>query len=302
MYFIGVTTTQSSINRIFPRWAAYLGLGVCELRGWDFPLNAPAEDYRAAVDFIKRDPLTLGALVTTHKVALFRACHDQFDVIEPLARELGEISSVFKRSGRLQGRAVDPETVGYALDVFLPASHWQSGAAALILGAGGAGTALAWRLAHAPGASRPTALHVVDRDAGRLEHLKTLHANWRNAAPLKLHLADHPGVADRLVSVLPAGSLVVNATGAGKDTPGSPLTDAAVFPTPALVWDFNYRGELAFLRQARAQERERELRIVDGWDYFVHGWTRVIADVFDREIPTHGPCFDELSRIAAQTR
>ena len=39
------------------------------------------------------------------------------------------------------------------------------------------------------------------------------------------------------MSKLPPASLVVNATGAGKDTPGSPLSADAVFPERALVWD-----------------------------------------------------------------
>ena len=30
--------------------------------------------------------------------------------------------------------------------------------------------------------------------------------------------------------------------------------------------------------------------------------SRVISDVFDRDIPTSGPLFEELSRIAASTR
>ena len=101
---------------------------------------------------------------------------------------------------------------------------------------------------------------------------------------------------------LPPESLVVNATGAGKDTPGSPLTAAAVFPGQGIAWEFNYRGHLLFLDQARAQQKSRSLQIEDGWTYFIHGWTRVISDVFHREIPTRGPVFEELSRIAANTR
>jgi hypothetical protein len=31
-----------------------------------------------------------------------------------------------------------------------------------------------------------------------------------------------------------------------------------------IAWDFNYRGDLEFLRQARAAERSRGLRIEDG--------------------------------------
>jgi shikimate 5-dehydrogenase len=88
----------------------------------------------------------------------------------------------------------------------------------------------------------------------------------------------------------------------GKDSPGSPLTDAAVFPAQGIVWEFNYRGHLLFLEQARAQQSSRQLQIENGWVYFLHGWTRVMADVFNREIPTHGPLFDELGALAASTR
>jgi shikimate 5-dehydrogenase len=99
---------------------------------------------------------------------------------------------------------------------------------------------------------------------------------------------------------LKPGSLVINATGLGKDAPGSPLMDAGVFPERAVVWDLNYRGDLVFLDQARRQQRERSLRIEDGWTYFIHGWTQVIAEVFDVAIPTSGPSFDRISEIAIQ--
>jgi hypothetical protein len=33
-------------------------------------------------------------------------------------------------------------------------------------------------------------------------------------------------------------------------------------------------------------------------DYFIHGWTSVIAEVFDIDIPAAGPSFELLSRIA----
>jgi shikimate 5-dehydrogenase len=92
----------------------------------------------------------------------------------------------------------------------------------------------------------------------------------------------------------------MNATGLGKDAPGSPITDAAVFPEDGIAWDFNYRGDLVFMDQARAQQTGRNLRIEDGWVYFIHGWTRVIAEVFHIDIPTSGPEFDRLSRIAGE--
>ena len=98
------------------------------------------------------------------------------------------------------------------------------------------------------------------------------------------------------------GSLVVNTTGLGKDAYGSPITDAEKFPENGFAWEFNYRGDLLFLQQARAQEKSRHLHVEDGWIYFIHGWTRVVAEVFNRDIPTSGPAFDRLAEIAAAAR
>ena len=55
------------------------------------------------------------------------------------------------------------------------------------------------------------------------------------------------------------------------------------------------------LDQAKASQKDRQLQIEDGWVYFLHGWTRVISDVYNVEIPSSGPVFDELSRIATST-
>ena len=55
-----------------------------------------------------------------------------------------------------------------------------------------------------------------------------------------------------------------------------------------------------FLRQARAQQAARKLQVEDGWVYFIHGWTQVIAEVFDIRIPTAGPMFDAISRLATE--
>lgn len=103
-----------------------------------------------------------------------------------------------------------------------------------------------------------------------------------------------------MLGMLKPGSLVINATGLGKDAPGSPLTFAGDFPQRAIVWELNYRGDLVFLDQAKAQKDAKNLQIEDGWTYFIHGWTQVIAEVFDVDIPVSGPRFDEISRIAAQ--
>ena len=143
---------------------------------------------------------------------------------------------------------------------------------------------------------------MTNRSTPRLEEIRRFHQQIGADIPLEYHHTPRPADTDGIMGSLKPGSLVVNATGLGKDAPGSPLTDQAVWPERGLVWDFNYRGELLFLEQARAQAAARNLQIEDGWIYFIHGWTRVIAEVFHIDIPTNGPTFDALAQIAADAR
>ncbi len=67
-----------------------------------------------------------------------------------------------------------------------------------------------------------------------------------------------------------------------------------------MAWELNYRGSLDFLHQARAQQQGRGITVVDGWDYFVHGWTQVIADVFGLDLDE--ATVQELSEAARDLR
>lgn len=301
-YFIGVTTGSSSIMRVFPKWAEYLGLGDVEIKGIDMVPHDSPENYRAVVAFLKADPLSLGALVTTHKLDLFAACRDMFDVIDPHAALMAETSCLSKRDGALICHAKDPISSGLALDGFLPADHFaKTGAEVLSMGAGGSTIALTWHLMQASrGANRPSRIIVTNRSAPRLEHIREIHAQLESDILCQYVVADTPEANDRAMAALRPGSVVINATGLGKDAPGSPLTFAGSFPQTGIVWELNYRGDLVFLDQAQAQRDARSLHIEDGWTYFIHGWTQVIAEVFDIEIATSGPQFDEISRIAAK--
>lgn len=303
MYFVGVTTASSLIMRVFPRWAELLDLGDCELRGIDLPLRAAAEEYVGVVEFIKGDPRSLGALVTTHKLDLYAAARDRFDEADAFAELMRECSSISKLDGRLRCQAKDPISSALALEAFVPAGHWgATGGAAFLAGAGGASIAIAWALASRPAEDRPSRIVVSDIDDGRLHALGEVLAAANTDVPVELVPCRDAAGNDAVLGGLPAGSLVANATGLGKDRPGSPLTDAAVFPERALAWDLNYRGDLVFLDQARAQAAERGLTVEDGWTYFIHGWTQVIADVFHVEIPTSGPEFDRLVAAADEVR
>jgi len=303
-YFIGVTTTKSSIMRVFPAWARHLGLGDVAIKGIDLKWHDDPENYRKAVTFIKEDPHSLGALVTTHKIDLLKACRDLFDELDPYAQLMGEISCISKRDGKLRGHAKDPITSGFSLEAFLPKGHWEkSSAEVLVLGAGGSSIAVTSYILDARhGANRPSRIIVTNRSEPRLAEIKEIHHQLAQPVLVEYHAAPTPEHNDALVNKLKPGSLVINATGLGKDAPGSPITNAAIFPQDGFAWEFNYRGELVFLDQARAQEKSRSLHVEDGWVYFIHGWTRVIAEVFDIDIPTSGPEFDRIAQIAADVR
>ena len=300
MGFVGVTTGSSSIMKVFPLWADILGLPTRRLIGHDLPMDASPEQYRALVEQIRDDPRHRGALVTTHKMNVYAAASDLFDELDPFAVSCSEISSVAKRGTRLSGRAKDPITVDLALNDFLPADHFATtGAEVVILGAGGSGTALSWALSERDDA--PAKVTVTARDDAKLEHLCEVHRQHGTREGLIEYVrTDTVDDAASLVAAAPRGSLIVNATGLGKDRPGSPLPDDAVFPDDAYVWEFNYRGSLEFLHQARAQEAARNLHVVDGWRYFIHGWSQVIADVFELELTPE--IVEQLAQAAEDVR
>lgn len=82
------------------------------IKGIGIGVHAPDEDYRSAVGFIKGDPLSVGALVTTHKIDLYNACKDMFEYVAPYAKLFGEMSSISKRDGILCAHAKNPIVIG----------------------------------------------------------------------------------------------------------------------------------------------------------------------------------------------
>jgi shikimate dehydrogenase len=296
LVFIGVDTGGSSIMGLFPRWAELLGLDA-RIEGWDLRLGADAATYRDTVARLAADPGIAGALVTSHKLGVYRHAGSLFDELDRYARLCREVSCISRRDGRLHGQAKDPITAGMAIDDLLgPGRRLDELPAVLCLGAGGAGTALAVRLLAA--GPVPTRLVVADKDPGRLATLGDVCAHL--AGEVELVAVGGAAAADALLAAQPEGSLVVNATGMGKDVPGSPLSERARFPRGALVWDLNYRGDLEFLRQARAQAGARGLELHDGWRYFLHGWSQHIAQVYDLELAPGR--FERLAEAAEPLR
>ncbi len=314
MFFIGVSTAKSSIMKVFPKWSEHLNLNAA-IEGFDFEPHSPPELYREAVEFIKNDENSSGALVTTHKLDLYKACEDLFEGMGPYAKTLKELSSISKRpeqsKGKLRrklelwGHAKDPVTSILSLDAIASDGYWKEhNADLLLLGAGGSSLALTLALIQRKkqGGDVPEQIFVCNRSEARLQEMKRIHQQTGTNIKFYYHHCPNPVGNDAVIARLRPFSVIANGTGLGKDRPGSPLTDRVIFPEKSIVWDFNYRGDLLFLDQARAQQKDRELQIEDGWLYFIYGWTQVIGEVFHLQMPTSGPDFEALSQLAETVR
>lgn len=304
-YFIGVTTRKSSIMKVFPLWMRVLGREEVVIEGVDLKIHDTPQAYRAATAQIKYDPLSLGALVTTHKVDLYHAARDMFDFSDRFAQITGEVSSISKLGGRLEGHAKDPITAGLSMDAIVGRDYFSSAAGhgghVLIFGAGGSSAATILHLVMKEKKSdRPEKIIVVNRSPGRLDSVRAMVDSLGTDIEMEYICNQDPQVNDAIMAGLPEGSIVINATGMGKDTPGSPVTGAGLFPRNGIAWEFNYRGELDFMHQALAQSGSRSLKVEDGWLYFINGWTQVVAQVLHANLTPD--LFARLEAAAATVR
>ncbi|MGW8426249.1 shikimate dehydrogenase family protein [Peribacillus simplex] len=300
MYFIGVTTTQSSIMNLFPLWAKELGIKDAVIKGIDIEIHAEDSVYQKCIDFIKNDPHSMGALVTTHKIDLYNAASSSFDDLDHYATMFHEISSISKRNERLIGHAKDPISSGLAMESFIPKDFWKHNGEVFIMGAGGSALAIGSYLTDViHGKHLPKKIIVSNRSEARLKSAEKLLSQIDTPVQFEYYLCPTAEENDQVLKTMPPHSLIINATGLGKDRPGSPLSDKANFPSNSLVWELNYRGALDFMQQALKQKEEKKLHVEDGWIYFIHGWTQVIAEVFNVDILEN---FETLDKIAMELR
>jgi shikimate 5-dehydrogenase len=140
----------------------------------------------------------------------------------------------------------------------------------------------------------------VDINSAQLQLIKVLLAPFTDRMQIDYLHQKEVSANDQLVANSPERSLIINATGMGKDRPGSPLSDAVIFPERSIVWDLNYRGERLFLQQAQSQKARLNLTIHDGWLCFMHGWTQSLQVSFQQDFSQEQ--FDRLVDIAGAFR
>ena len=204
-YFIGVTTGKSSIMKVFPLWMQVLKRSEVGIEGLDLKIHDQPDAYRAAVAQIKYDPLSLGALVTTHKIDLFEAARDLFDYADPYAQICGEISSISKCDGRLEGHAKDPITSGLSMDALLGEKYFgRTGGSVLCFGAGGSAAATLLHLINKPNAGdRPQKFIVVNRSNPRLVRMQEMVQGLETDIEVEYIWNQDPVKNDAIMGALP---------------------------------------------------------------------------------------------------
>ena len=185
-------------------------------------------------------------MVTTHKIDLYNAAKDLFDYLDPYAEMFGELSSISKKGGRLEGHAKDPISSGLALEAFLPENFWiEKGGEVFIMGAGGSSRALtSYLIDKRHKENVPSRIIISNRSQPRLYSMQKILDKLKPPIPIDYHHCPYPKDNDALLESLKPNSLIVNATGLGKDRPGP----SHYFQFPRIVQSGNqYRGELDFM-------------------------------------------------------
>jgi shikimate dehydrogenase len=297
--FIGISTAGSSIHAAFPVWAPLLAPGAV-LRGVDLPETADPAEFRRLAIAMRDNPLVRGAVITSHKLRMYDAIADLIDHADPVATITHELNAIDTRNG-IRALARDPQSLGILLDAMTP--EWIGpGRSMICIGSGGAATALmlamgldipatitSGQAVRRAAEARRGSLTILGVDPQALAAVRAVQQ--RAGIPdtdVTTALATTPTVTGTYTRHAGPGSVIVNATGLGKTTPGSPLARPEDLPHGVLAWDFNYRGPLTFLQQAE----EAGAATMNGWNYFLAGWTAALAAITSTEFTTQ--LFDQI--------
>ena len=264
---------------MLPKWARRFGHRSAAI----VPVAAAAEPdaagYRSFVDFLRDEYHAVGAIMVSHAAALFEHTRHLFDELEGDAALLGEIGVVVRAPGTLTGLAPAKRAARQAYEhVFGSKSDPEE---ALIIGATGPARALALALSDVAGESGHRRVTLTMPDGKSMTDMRQRIADLPEEKRPTLHHIESPLEHDRLVTLLPPGSLVVDATGPTDENTASPVGEAALFPHDGLVWDLNAVGiSSPFLDKAREQRRARGLRLADGPAFHQIQWIAATAAVF----------------------
>lgn len=310
LYFIGVTSKHSLIVKILPDWAKSIDIKL-NLINIDLPLLSDASEYHKAVCQIKNDKNAIGSVVISHKLQVYKHALELFEKVDAVSNLTKEIGTIVRRDSGLTGMALpDCMSTTLSLQGMLDKDYWPSSQSDVVcFGAGGVARSiflsllydfqLDQNLKHEK-KYKPRKLYLVDIKEDHLSSAKQLFKSFDKECDIQYLCHTRALENDQLINLLPAGSLIINATGMGEDIPGSPLSDEVTYPAKSIIWDLNYRGERTFLKQAKAQESDCRLFIHDGWQCFIYGWTQALQ--LSLQTTFSQTKFNELAQIAEHYR
>ncbi len=275
VYVVGTDPIPDGLLTVLPKWARRFGQRSTAIVPVAAPLEADAAGYRRLVEFLRDEYHAVGAVMVSNASTLFEHTHQLFDTFDGDAELLGEIGTAVRAPGTLTGLAPAKTAAQRAYEYTF--GHDTDPPEVLIIGATGPARALALSLSE----STPRQVTLTTLDGKSMTDMRQRIAELpEDKRPTLLHVEsqlEH----DRLVTLLPPGSLVVNATGPEEIGTPSPVGAAALFPKDALIWDLGAVGiSSAFLDKARQQRKVRGLRLADGPVFHQYQWIAACAAVF----------------------
>lgn len=274
--FIGVSTTESAVNKFFSTWAALLD------QPWQLEhMDAdPGDNQRLQhyVHTIRENAEYVGALVTTHKASVYEIGSELgLEELEP-AGSLREVGFLDKPKNCLRMRVSDVDSQKPVMRRLVGNPNVKGGEF-LVLGAGGAGLAFAWNAA-VESIGIPQRVRLIESNESRVLSAQRIINQWNTNCPV---IVDYNTLSDAIEDVSRNNELVtfiVNASGEGKDRISSRCDVRGFSGRPLTYWDFNYRGSLDLLR-AFQSFLDDEIITEDGLEYFYNGWSVVMCAVAD---------------------
>ena len=275
--FLGRDTTGTLAAKSFPAWMRLFDAD-CELVCINMSPDSGDQEYVSLLARVRDLKGCAGMMVTSHKVRLYQAAHTSFDRSSSDVELLEEVGGVVVSDKRVV--AVSPDAAGFR-DEFRQHVNTTSAVDIIVLGGGGASRAIALVASALPNVRR---IAVTEIDSRRRSELQRWVA-WLRIRGVNKPIDILPAEANNeLTSNAAPGALVVNASGLGKDSAGSPISRKVKFPFGSIVWDLNYRGELTFLDHANDQADKRDLFVMDGFSLFVKNWTWLLECALGKKL------------------
>lgn len=272
--FIGASASLSHVNRHFEAWARMVGLRA-NLVAMDLQPDRQPCEYEEIIRNLHSSREVVGGVITNHKVALYQAFQQRRWQVTAAAASLEVVSCFRVVADGFEGDAEEPRAIERAVREIARSALSDPFSELVVFGGGGAGRAIAYTASLMPAELGLKRITITDTRMSRIKDVCRLSREWD--ADVTVTLAAERGVNDAVLARARPRSLVVNATGLGKDLGGSPLSPSCTFPERSIAWDLNYRGDLEFLRQARRQTSARGVRPMDGFTLFVAGWMEALS-------------------------